>query len=133
MPKTGKARKSRRRTKVNGVEAMRQLLTQQRQEILDMYENDLRMGQESGDERSEDIVDRANNAYNREFMFSLSHTERQMLIQIEQALERIDGGTYGVCVHCGTDIDKKRLTALPWARHCIDCQEREEKGLLQES
>ncbi len=132
MTKTGRAAKTRRGKKGDGVEAMREQLVRQRQEILDMYQRDLRVGQESSDEGAEDIVDRANNAYNREFMFSLSHNEREMLLQIEQALERIEGGSYGVCANCGGEIAPKRLTAVPWARFCIDCQEMQEKGLLRE-
>ena len=57
--------------------AIRERLLSQRQEILDLYKHDLRVGQEASDEASEDLVDRANNAYQREFMFKLSVGERQ--------------------------------------------------------
>ena len=112
-------------------EALRERLLNQRQEILDLYEHDLRVGQESSDEASEDIVDRANNAYQREFMFNLSGGERQILIQIEGALERLDSGEYGTCGHCGVPIGAKRLKAIPWARYCVACQEKEEQGSLE--
>ena len=133
MPKTSKAKKVQKRRKGGGSERLRDRLVHQRQEILDMYEQDLRSGQESSDDGTEDIVDRANNAYNREFLFALSDTERQILLQIEEALERMETGAYGTCVNCGTEIGKQRLEALPWARHCIDCQERQEQGLLEEA
>jgi DnaK suppressor protein len=121
------------KTNASGVEVLRKKLLKQRQEILDLYEHDLRVGQESADDGTEDIVDRANNAYNREFMFSLSNSERNVLIQIEGALSRLDEGTYGACTNCGEPIAKARLRALPWATYCIDCQEKDELGALNDS
>ncbi len=119
----------------NGVplDEIREELLEQRQEILNLYEHDLREGQRASDEGSEDLVDRANSAYNREFMFSLSGTERDTLFKIEEALKKIDDGGYGSCAHCSTEIPLPRLKAVPWARYCIDCQELEEKGLLEEN
>lgn len=114
-------------------EALRDRLQHQRAEILDMYKQDVRAGQELADDGTEDIVDRANNAYNRELMFSLSDTERQTLLQIENALRRMDEGGYGRCANCGQQINVLRLEAVPWARFCIDCQELAEKGLLEEA
>ncbi|HSS52362.1 MAG TPA: TraR/DksA family transcriptional regulator [Thermoanaerobaculia bacterium] len=110
---------------------LRTRLQKQRDEILDMYKQDLRAGQESADDGTEDIVDRANNAYNRELMFSLSDAERTTLLQIENALLRMDEGTYGRCSNCGQTINVLRLEAVPWARFCIDCQELAEKGILE--
>jgi DnaK suppressor protein len=112
-------------------QALRQRLEAQRDEIINMYKQDLRAGQESADDGTEDIVDRANNHYNRELMFSLSDTERNTLLQIENALRRMDEGTYGRCANCGRDIALPRLEALPWARFCVDCQELAEKGMLE--
>jgi DnaK suppressor protein len=112
-------------------QALRQRLESQRDEILNMYRQDLRAGQESADDGTEDIVDRANNAYNRELMFSLSDAERNTLLQIENALRRMDEGSYGRCANCGRNIALPRLEALPWARFCVDCQEMAEKGLLE--
>ena len=112
-------------------QALRLRLQKQRDEILDMYKQDLKAGQESADDGTEDIVDRANNAYNRELMFSLSDAERTTLLQIENALLRMEEGTYGRCSNCGQTINVLRLEAVPWARFCIDCQELAEKGLLE--
>ena len=53
-----------------------------------------------------------------------------MLIQVEEAFERLDKDEYGDCSHCGEPIGLARLKAVPWARFCIDCQESEERGLL---
>ena len=124
--KAGKAPAKRDR-----LEVIRERLLSQRQELLDLYKHDLRVGQQSSDEASEDIVDRANNAYQREFMFNLSGSERRLLRQVEEALERLDQGGYGTCDHCGEPIGSKRLKAIPWARYCVDCQEKEERGSLE--
>jgi DnaK suppressor protein len=112
-------------------EALQARLQEQRQEIVNMYNQDVRAGQESTDEPTEDIVDRANNSYNRELMFSISDSERLLLLQIEDALNRMEAGTYGRCTNCGNGIHPLRLDAVPWARFCIDCQELAEKGLLE--
>lgn len=118
-------------TSTEGYDALRERLQQQKQEIVNMYKQDVRAGQESADDGTEDIVDRANNSYNRELMFSLSDGERQLVLQIDAALKRMDEGTYGRCANCGQTIAMPRLEAVPWARFCIDCQEMAEKGLLE--
>ncbi|MEE8138410.1 MAG: TraR/DksA family transcriptional regulator [Thermoanaerobaculia bacterium] len=118
------------RKKASSGDALRERLEEQRQEILSLYEHDLRVGQQASDEGSEDIVDRANNSYNREFMFALSDTERKILLEMDEALERLDDETYGTCLNCDERIPKLRLQAVPWARYCIDCQERVEQGLV---
>ena len=132
MSKTGSAGKA-TRIKAAVRKELQARLVEQRQEIVDLYEHDLAVGQASSDERSEDIVDRANDAYNREFMFSLSTTERELLQQIDQALMRIDKGEFGECQNCSDPISEERLRAVPWARYCIDCQELEEKGQLEDA
>ena len=114
-------------------DAIRARLAEKKKEILAMYLNDLRTGQESNDSPTEDIVDRANNAYSRELNFSISDAERALLLQVEEAIERIEDGVYGNCAHCGQPIPRPRLAAIPWARLCIQCQELHEQGLLAEA
>lgn len=130
MPRATKKTKTRKKRALTDV---REALEQQRQEILDMYQHDLKVGQSTSDEGAEDLVDRANSAYNREFMLSLSGSERQILLEIEDAIERLDDGSYGVCVHCEEPISAKRLQAVRWARYCIDCQEQVEQGVVFEN
>jgi len=108
-------------------------LQKKRREVVSLYEHDVKVGQESTDDNSDDFADRANNSYNRETMFALSDVERRMVIQIDESLMRIQKGTFGICTHCGCMIGRPRLEAVPWAKFCIDCQEKEEKGLLLES
>ena len=131
MAKARTAQRKKRGARRSKEDLIRDSLLSQRQEILSQYEHDLRVGQESGDEASEDIVDRANNAYQRELMFNISGGERKILQQIEGALGRLDSGSYGVCDHCGEKIGAQRLKAIPWARYCVDCQEKEEQGSLE--
>ncbi len=118
---------------LGGIDVVRQRLSTQRDEILAMYEHDVKAGQEASDEGSDDIVDRANNAYSRELLFSLSDGERHTLLRIEEALARIESGAYGICTNCSNEIRAGRLKAMPWARYCIDCQELAEKGMLEEA
>ena len=69
-------------------------------------------------------------AYTKEFLFSLSNNERDMLQLVDEALVRIDDRRYGTCVVCEEELDRKRLEAVPWAKRCISCQEKQEQGLL---
>jgi len=132
VAKSTKAKKTTKK-KANNVNPIRKKLVEQQEQIYSLYEHDLKVGQQASDEGTEDIVDRANNSYNREFMFALSDTERQILIEIDGALQRMDSGTYGSCAHCSIEIAKARLRALPWAKYCIDCQEQVERGVELEN
>lgn len=82
------------------------------------------------DDATQDIADKAANSYTKEFLFSQSNNERYMLQLVDEALERIKNGGFGTCMGCQEELHQKRLEAVPWARHCITCQEKEEKGLL---
>jgi DnaK suppressor protein len=86
---------------------------------------------ETTEEATQDIADKAVSSYTREFLYSLTDGERTTLLQIDDAISRIDEGTYGFCVHCGTAMTERRLNAVPWAPYCLDCQELAEKGMLQ--
>ena len=127
------ARATQAKTKKGAAEALRERLLSRRQEILDLYVNDLREGQRLHDDGADDLVDRANDAYAREFMLSLSGTERDTLLEIDGALKRLDDGEYGVCAHCEKTISDERLQAVPWAQYCVGCQELSEQGELYES
>lgn len=118
--------------KLGGVKTIRERLQTQRAEILALYENDLRAGQAASSESSDDIVDRANNAYNRELNFVLSDQERITLLLIEEALRRLASGEYGTCGHCARMIGLGRLEAMSWAKYCVDCQEMAEDGMLDD-
>jgi len=88
-------------------------------------------GREADLETAQDVADRAANSYTKEFLFSQSSNERQVLQMVEGALVRIREGSFGECIACGEEINPKRLEAVPWTRHCIACQEKLEQGLLE--
>jgi DnaK suppressor protein len=83
-------------------------------------------------EATQDPADMAANAYTKELLMSMSTNDRQLLQSIDAALVRIDDGDYGKCANCGQPIQEKRLEAVPWARHCIRCQDLIERGQLSE-
>jgi RNA polymerase-binding transcription factor len=111
-------------------EAMKKKLQEKRKSLVAAYITNKNYGRDTEDGDTQDIADKATNAYTKEFLYSLSNTDRQMLQMVDQALARMKQGKFGFCVECGEKMLPKRLEAVPWARHCIACQEREEKGLL---
>lgn len=108
----------------------RKLLLQKQQELFDVYDRDRAAAAEQTDDGILDLADKAANSYSRELNFSLSNGERETLMKIEDALGRIDEGDYGHCANCGQKIGDKRLKAIPWTPHCIDCAELQENGML---
>lgn len=84
----------------------------------------------AADDATQDIADRAANSYTKEFLFTQSNHERDILALVDEAMERIKSGEYGSCVNCQQEMQQKRLEAVPWARHCVECQEKQEQGLL---
>lgn len=89
-------------------------------------------GRIADQDTAQDIADRAASSYTKEFLFSQSNNDRQLLAMVETALQRIREGAFGECVSCGNEINSKRLEAVPWTRYCIECQEKLENGQLEE-
>ena len=112
------------------IAGLRKSLAAKRRQMFDLYQHDVHVGQTTTDDNADDFADRANNSYHRDLMFTLSDNERQMLIHIDDAYRRLEVGSYGRCIHCSQPIGLPRLKALPWARYCIACQERDEMGIL---
>jgi DnaK suppressor protein len=77
---------------------------------------------EANDDGVKDSVDMSLQDVNREIAFRLGERESQMVADIDQALLRMDEGTYGECARCGKPIDERRLEALPTARYDAACQ-----------
>jgi DnaK suppressor protein len=121
---------ARTKTKVNQFQQYQDALVQKQGELLDSFERDKQAVNAQPDDGIQDLADKAASAYSKELNFSLSDTERTMLVAIDEALARIKNGEYGVCTNCGATIGEKRLQAIPWTQHCIDCQELQEKGML---
>jgi DnaK suppressor protein len=107
--------------------AMKEALFRKKEQILEAHRKSRQEGREASESGVQDEGDRASSAHAREFLFSLSETERQQLQLVEDALSRIPEGNFGTCRECGESIDSKRLHAVPWAERCLKCQEQAER------
>src|SRR4249920_2841886 len=107
-----------------------ELRQQELRRMVSRTEQDGRMVDEDS---AQDIADRAASSYTKEFLFHQSNNDRQLLQMVEGALARLREGEFGECIACGKEINAKRLEAVPWTRHCIECQEKLEQGILEES
>jgi DnaK suppressor protein len=87
-------------------------------------------GRQADDDPTVDLADKAANSYTKEFLFGQTNTDRTILNMIDEALKRIRTEQYGTCANCQDELQQKRLEAVPWAKHCITCQEKKEQGLL---
>ena len=74
------------------------------------------------------LADSATATLNREIDYTLEEISGNVLSAIEDALRRIDDGTFGTCGRCGRPIAEERLEAIPYANRCIDCKRLEERG-----
>ena len=79
---------------------------------------------------SNHLADQGTDEYQAEATIKFASTEGRYLYHIEEALTRVEDGTYGVCDGCQGKISMDRLRALPHARLCIDCKEKEEDGTI---
>ena len=82
----------------------------------------------SGTLETDHLGENASITLGREIDYTLGDNAEQVIAEIDAALKRIDDGTYGTCVNCGTEIPSGRLEANPWASLCIDCKRRAEGG-----
>jgi RNA polymerase-binding protein DksA len=73
-------------------------------------------------------ADLASPTLDREIDYTLEENSEQVLREIDDALSRIEKGTYGTCQSCGKEISVERLEAIPFATQCIDCRRRDERG-----
>jgi RNA polymerase-binding transcription factor len=115
------------------LEAFKKRLETRQQDLRRTVSRTQADGRSADEDTAQDIADRAASSYTKEFLFSQSNNERQLLQMVEKALARIREGSFGECIHCGKEINAKRLEAVPWTRHCIECQEKLEQGLLEEA
>ena len=115
------------------VEYFKKKLEERQQQLRKNVSRTEQDGRASDMATAHDIADRAARTYNKEFLFHQSNNARQLLQMVDGALDRIREGTFGECFSCGNEINPKRLEAVPWTRHCIACQEKLEKGILEHS
>ncbi len=110
-------------------DSLRRILLDKRQEILKEIREDL--GQSMTDDQQRrlegmDSGDQASMDLEQELGISLTEMRNRKRQLIEEALLRLEEGSYGLCADCGVQISEKRLAAVPFASLCVECQSREE-------
>jgi len=106
---------------------MREKLLEMRAQLLRNVQSDLHEGREQTKDEGMDTYDIASDARDREISLILNDRDRDKALAIDDALARIDEGSYGVCESCESDIAEARLEALPFTRLCVSCQADREK------
>ena len=109
-------------------EKYKKILLKKKLEIVDVlseFYNETKEVENSG--IAMDMADKAESSYTKEFLLSLSNAEREQLLLIDEALDRIEKCNFGICQMCNVAITKKRLDAVPWAPYCIECQQKAEE------
>lgn len=105
------------------------LLLQMRRELLGEINKAVQTESEPGRFEIGDAYDQASRERERDLGLMLSERDQRKLTEIDDALRRIEEGTYGICEECGSEIGSGRLKVMPFARVCVDCKgkiEREE-------
>lgn len=109
------------------LKSVREKLLGMRRELLRELNKDRQQGREVFQEGGMDSYDLASEERDRELSLLLSDRDREKLQAIQDALDRIEQGTYGICEGCDAEIAEGRLLAMPFTRVCVNCQAREER------
>jgi DnaK suppressor protein len=112
------------------LEQFKKRLEVRQQELRRLVSRNVQDGRAADEQAAQDVADKAANSYTKEFLFGQTHNDRSLLQMIDAALMRIREGSYGECAQCHEEMQQKRLEAVPWAKHCISCQQKQEQGLL---
>ena len=105
----------------------RETLLAMRSQLLRSVQHDLQEGKEQTKDEGMDTYDLASDARDREINLILTDRDREKVQAIDEALGRVDDGSYGICESCESDIAEARLAALPFTRLCVNCQAEREK------
>jgi DnaK suppressor protein len=108
-------------------EEFRNTLATKKEAIIQKLSGFINESKEMESNVAQDLVDKAETSYTKEFLLSLSNAERGQLLLIDEALKRLEHDEFGVCQTCEKPIGRKRLKAIPWTPLCIDCQEKAEE------
>jgi len=109
----------------------RDALVARKDQILKQLNEEVKEGKEAALDEGMDQYDLASEERSREINLILSDRDRDKLQAIEDALERIEDGSYGICEQCEEDIAPERLEALPFTRLCVSCQSEMEREAKQ--
>ena len=106
----------------------KKILLKEREQIVGEVKQIAESSKEMGQDGIQDIGDEAANIYNKQVLLSLNENERMRLQEVDEALDRIENGTYGICEECGGPISLKRLEVRSVAKYCVPCLTKLEKG-----
>src|SRR5207245_11558580 len=106
---------------------LKEHLSDMKGKLLAEIDSELKAEREGNKDEGMDTYDLASEERDREINFILSDRERVKITQIDDALERMEEASYGVCVSCGLEIAGERLRAMPFTRLCRDCQQEQER------
>ena len=109
------------------LQEIKEKLLEMRKQILDEIAETIKQEADPGKSDIGDIFDLAGTERDRELGLLLSDREREKLQAIEEALERMEEGTYGICEECEKKIRLERLKVMLFARYCVECQSKMEK------
>lgn len=109
------------------LEHFRKLLNGKLEELLSGAGKAVTGMSESKDDNFPDPTDRASHETDRNFLLRVKDRERRLISKVQEAIVRIDDGTYGICDQCGEEISEKRLEARPVTTCCIECKKEEEE------
>ena len=112
------------------IDRFKKLLLKEREEIMGDVKQIHESSQEVGQDGIQDIGDEAANVYNKQILLTLNENERLRVKEVDEALDRMENGTYGICEECGEPIGLKRLEVKPVAKYCVPCKTKLEKGKL---
>lgn len=105
----------------------RETLEAMRAQMLRNVKQELQEGRDQNKDEGMDTYDLASDARDREISHILTDRDRGKLEAIDEALSRVDDGSYGLCEDCGAEIAEGRLQALPFTRLCVTCQSDRER------
>lgn len=111
----------------NVLKAAREKLQEMRRQVLRELGEDLKEGREGGKQEGMDTYDLASEERDREISFILTDREREKVQAIQEALDRVENGSYGICESCDAEIAPARMSAMPFTRLCVNCQAEQEK------
>ncbi|HSC34090.1 MAG: TraR/DksA C4-type zinc finger protein [Candidatus Dadabacteria bacterium] len=126
MAKSKKAppkKKVTRKPKKDWRDDVKKMLLQMRKELLLEVTQTMRAESDHLKFDIGDFYDHASTDRDRELALMLADREREKLTHVDDALKRIESGTYGICESCEEEIDRERLAAMPFTKLCLSCQE----------
>lgn len=123
---------SNKNTTNNRLRRFQERLRQHEQHLQNRMAVAVKEGRQEVAEDTLDVADQAVFSYQKEMLFSQGTEGHSQLTLVRLALERLEDGTFGECLHCGNVIGEKRLDALPWTPYCIECAEKVEVGDLDD-